>query len=147
MNQISPNFTNTDLATGLLGANLVSRANSFLEKLPQHKGFRALPLISNSGDRLEAMLLIPESQMKDLTIPPNLINRGIAALDDRWHGNTDELIFRSIKVNPDGNLSDRTDLVTFSRKALLTVLSDRENLQLIGSKLRHCCLIKITERS
>ena len=82
------------------------------------------------------MLLIPESQMKDLIIPPKLINRGITALNDRWHGrNTDELIFRSIKVSPNGELGDKTELVTFPRKAFLTVLSDPKNLRIIESKL------------
>ena len=68
MNKISPNITNTTVEGGPLGANLVSRANRFLKNLPQYKGFRALPFISNSAGRLEAMLLIPESQMKDLLI-------------------------------------------------------------------------------
>lgn len=137
MNKISPNFTNTTVEGGPLGANLVSRANRFLENLPQYKGFRALPLMLNSAGRLEAMLLIPESQMKDLIIPPKLINRGITALNDRWHGrNTDELIFRSIKVTPHGDLGDKAELVTFPRKAFLTVLSDPKSLRLIESKLK-----------
>jgi hypothetical protein len=137
MNKISSDFRNTTIEVRPLGANLVLGANTFLEKLPQHKGFRTLPLMSNLGDRLEAMLLIPESQMKDLIIPPKLINRGITALNDRWHGrNTDELIFRSIKVSPSGDLGDKTELVTFSRKAFLTVLSDPKSLQLIESKLK-----------
>jgi hypothetical protein len=137
MNKISPNFTNTTVEGGPLGANLVLRANHFLENLAQYKGFRALPLMSNSAGRLEAMLLIPESQMKDLQIPPKLINRGITALNDRWHGrNTDELIFRSIKVTPNGDLGDKAELVTFPRKAFLTVLSDPKSLKLIDSKLK-----------
>jgi hypothetical protein len=137
MNKISPNFTNTTVEGGPLGANLVLRANHFLENLAQYKGFRALPLMSNSAGRLGAMLLIPESQMKDLIIPPKLINRGITALNDRWHGrNTDELIFRSIKVSPNGELGDKTELVTFPRKAFLTVLSDPKSLKLIESKLK-----------
>lgn len=135
MKKIPPNFTNTTVEGVPLGANLVSRANHFLENLPPYKGFRALPLMSNSAGCLEAMLLIPESQMKDLIIPPKLINRAINALNDRWHGrNTDELIFRSVKVNPNGDLGDKTELVTFSRKALLTVLSDKKNLFLIKDK-------------
>jgi hypothetical protein len=137
MNKISPNFTNTTVEGGPLGADLVSRANHFLENLAEYKGFRALPLMSNSAGHLEAMLLIPESQMKDLIIPPKLINRGITALNDRWHGrNTDELIFRSIKVSPNGDLGDKSELVTFPRKAFLTVLSDPKSLKLIESKLK-----------
>jgi cytochrome c556 len=136
MNKISPNFTNTTVEGGPLGANLVSRANHFLENLPQYKGFRALPLMSNSAGRLEAMLLIPESQMKDLIIPPKLINRGITALNDRWHGrNTDELIFRSVQVTPNGDLGDKAELVTFPRKAFLTVLSNPRSLKLIEKTL------------
>ncbi|MFZ4085537.1 MAG: hypothetical protein ACOYK1_08410 [Vampirovibrionia bacterium] len=136
MNKISPSFTNTTVEAGPLGADLVLRANNFLvKKLAPYKGFRALPLMSNP-DRLEAMLLIPESQMKDLIIPPKLINRGITALNDRWHGrNTDELIFRSVQVTPNGDLGDKAELVTFPRKALLTVLSDKKSLKLIESKL------------
>jgi hypothetical protein len=135
MNKISPNFRNTTIEVRPLGANLVSGVNGFLESLHQHNGFIALPLMS-SANHLEAMLLIPESQMKDLIIPPNLINRGITALNDHWHGrNTDELIFRSVKVNPRGDLDDKTELVTFSRKAFLTVLSDAKNLKLIKDKL------------
>lgn len=137
MNKISPNFTNTTVEGGPLGANLVLRANHFLENLAQYKGFRALPLMLNSAGRLEAMLLIPESQMKDLIIPPKLINRGITALNDRWHGrNTDELIFRSVQVTPNGDLGDKAELVTFPRKAFLTVLSNPKSLKLIESKLK-----------
>lgn len=137
MNNISPNFTNTTVDAKPLGANLISRTNRFLKNLKQFQDFRTLPLMSHPGDRVEAMLLIPKSQMKDLTIIPNILNRGIAAINDRWHGrDTDKLIFRSVKVDPNGNLGKKTELVVITRKALFTVLSNEENLQLINSKLK-----------
>jgi hypothetical protein len=138
MNQISLNFRNTNVSSVPLASSSVSQANSFLTRLfdiSAYNGFVALPLMSNLGD-LEAMLLIPASQSKDLIIPPNLINRGGTALKDRWCGDKkDELAFRSIKVKSNGNLGDQFELVSFSRKALLTVLSNPESLKLIQEKV------------
>lgn len=96
MNNISPDFTNTTVTIKPLEQKSVLHANQFLERLPGEGGFKVLPLISGSEDNsIKAMLLIPESQWKDLTsIPPGYIDRALKGYDDLRHQNTDKLTFR-----------------------------------------------------
>jgi len=138
MNKISANFTKTAVGSTPLAANSIANVNDFLESLPHHKGFRTLPLISADAKKMEAMLLIPESQMKDLMLTPNLLQRSLNALHEQLQANSkNELTFRAVQVLANGSLGKPTELISFTRKALLTVLADPSSLKLIQTKLRN----------
>ena len=138
MNKISANFIKTAVGITPLAANSISDINDFLKSLPDYKGFRTLPLISADAKKIEAMLLIPGSQMQDLMLTPKLLQRGLDSLYEQLQANDkNELTFRAVQVLANGSLGKQTELISFTRKALLTVLADPSSLKLIQTKLKN----------